>query len=420
MPKIADLYATLRVEGDGKFTSKIGAAVTKAKTASQTLQKSIVTAWTGITAKGKDLVGSLKGVGEGIKHFADKAKVAFAGLLGLVAGSVAQGDWKTWQDFKIALELLARTIGVMLAPLVQELTGYIMSWVKWLHTLTPAQQKNVVWWVKTGIILTGIVMIMPKVISALTLLLSMLGRLGILGGGGLMGGIVAAGVAIAAGISYLAETNKAERKATEDRLHEGQFTSEELEKTGGKQIMDEVRKGKTPEEQRKIVEQMYEKEAGEYNTMAKVVKSGGYASDFLTYINEAQEGLFGKTAQRFNPFRVPGITETRDKRTRVEFLAGLHKRMEGGKSADDITAEVAKEDEERKANGGESLADKIKKGMIPKQTQLMGIADAWRNAMQNNVETPEARYQNEMIRLTNELVELTKNNKPQEPKGSTL
>src|SRR5262249_38045177 len=137
----------------------------------------------------------------------------FAGLTGLTLGTVAMGDWKAFQDFKVALEIVGREVGVILTPLIKELTRYIMDFAGWLNNLSPEQQKMIASLVKWGAVLSGIGFILPKLIYGFVGLynaLSKLGALNLLGSGvGRVG--LAAGAGYLAG-NYLADklTNKAQ------------------------------------------------------------------------------------------------------------------------------------------------------------------------------------------------------------------
>lgn len=393
MPKIADLFVALRVEGAGKFSAAIQSAKDNVQKAQAALAKgltgglqsklnSFVLAKFGdkkLPTETKELDKAFENMGRSIKSLSDKAKVAFVGLSALTIGAVSQGDWRGYQDFTISLKLLGMQMGVILAPILRKVTNMLMGLAEWLGNLSPAGQKTIMVLTAVGLAFTFLGGYVMKAASAIGLMnLALIGLIALAGklvkdlawGGDIEQKRDKELWRIRAGVLRTDEINQAKP------MIEGKSKDEQLEALRQRQADLMAQHHATTQAKFDLNLDKRERNAAE-GKLAGSLFGAGWSEESSTKVGKAKELIEQQAALQ----------------VQIEANKVLYDQLKGGKSLSEISKSAA-EREKNNPTGKGSVAKSAYDNYVEqnrKGYQFMGIADAWKNAMQSTVETPELR-----------------------------
>jgi hypothetical protein len=128
------------------------------------------------------------------------AKAFAIGTVSL-AGMVAIADPVRFERMGYAFRDLAAVIGIMFAPVLDQITAAVYRFADAILNLDPATKEHIVTWTKWGVGIGGVLMILPKIVGVLGIVTGAVRGLGTAFGflGAASGGILPAlGIAIAA------------------------------------------------------------------------------------------------------------------------------------------------------------------------------------------------------------------------------
>lgn len=319
-------------------------------------------------------------VNQSIQQFGNQAKKIFAGLLAGVGGSVALGDSRTFQDFKVSLEILSRVIGVTLAPVIHDFTNYIMQLAEWFNNLSPTTHQLIATFAKWGIVIAGVALVVPKVIGMVQMLGSAVMAMG-------LQAAIAAAAILAAYLLLKRIQNKNEEvdqiQKDANRRVAGNLTAGELQ---SQEAMN-VAKGGTQAEQLELARKQHKALEAELKQKTAKFVTRSHTATGAAVAQDDEEYMALKEIQR-----------------KAGIARGLVTNLEKGQTVQQQQKAVEAKDDaaraERKKTGQQTPADKALENFLYEQrkpSQLIGLADAWRKAQTSNVESPELRYQRQMV-----------------------
>jgi hypothetical protein len=141
--------------------------------------------------------GQLRRLGDGLNTIGNSAAKGFAVGTASIAGFLRLADPKGMEDLQVALASVGIQLGRIFVPLLREVTGWIQKLANYLKGLGDDQREQVLHWVKIGLAVTGVLMILPRLVGAFRLVggaMTALGGTSLLatGGLGILLGLIAA------------------------------------------------------------------------------------------------------------------------------------------------------------------------------------------------------------------------------------
>ena len=128
----------------------------------------------------------LKGLGSAIAEttqkldkLASKATLPFAALVGVIGKTVSVADPVRFAQFGLAFDRISLHLGRVFIPLLQEITGWLNRVADYFKGLTNEQRESILAWTKTAVGIGAVLIVLPKVISFITSLTTLLSPVGL-------------------------------------------------------------------------------------------------------------------------------------------------------------------------------------------------------------------------------------------------
>lgn len=102
-----------------------------------------------------------------ISQFGSRAAV---GITAGIMGVVSQGDPVAYQTFKESLRGLSMVVGEQFGPVVLQVAGHIQRLTASIEQLDPETKQSIVRWTGYGLALSGVAIVLPRVIGMLQLM----------------------------------------------------------------------------------------------------------------------------------------------------------------------------------------------------------------------------------------------------------
>jgi phage-related protein len=152
-----------------------------------------------------------KKLGDTINNIGSIATKVFFGGIAAVGGFVRMADPRGFDNLTVALASVSIQLGRFFVPLLREVTGWIQKLANWLKGLSDQQRAQILHWVKIALVVAGVLAILPKLIAAFRLVMTVIRAVGATltfatGGLSLLVGLIAVAIAALAEMFASGET----------------------------------------------------------------------------------------------------------------------------------------------------------------------------------------------------------------------
>ncbi len=248
MPELASLDVKLVIDGWEELQEKLDAA----RKSSTEADKAMTDFADRVKAAGGMAQTASERQFESMNKTLDKigrnAKYVFAAATGGVLGFVLAGMRGTAQGEMLAfrMQMLSREVAGVFLPVIERAINYLQRITDWFRTLSQEQQESVMRWTLVTIAALGFLSVLPKIVSALSLIYAH---------------PVIAGLTVLAGVLALIAANAAlarvemdQLKRVNEELAESQKepTAENRQKQAKKLLEEEKKNLDDLEDQRKL------------------------------------------------------------------------------------------------------------------------------------------------------------------------
>lgn len=391
-----------------------------------------------ISTKGMDKAKlALSGIQENFKKLNDSinkvgslAGGVFSRMRSDILSFVGAASPRVIAEYTAAWTILSRTVGTIFIPLIRQVSNYMLRLAVYFSNLTSEERDNYLWWTKLALGITGVLMLLPQLISLGKLVVGVFQLMFTVATSPLLLGLTAI-AAIIAGVLLTMKSidGIAQRiQASADRIRGGKVKENEYKGTKAyEEVMAESDPEKRKEIAKKWIEEYKKAVPQQLNQINKQYSGGvwdiGVGGWNLGNASRGMESFKQMVGMKNMIDRdESNMKEATDRVAMGERL--LHDLEHGtqpeysdyyGVKGPTKAAKAEHDEAERKKQQAmEASLGFGSMGFGGQAPRLTGISDAWRNLQQAQVESPTERIWREMGLNMKHLVTLQEQNNKQQ------